>query len=120
MELFSFRYCFLEEISCKQISLRAMKWEETLRYKLENPVQADNECLYQICRDAYEEGCVHEKSLAMEAYRLRCCHLFGDKCMMISNTIPRHIKICDGTCGYMRKYEFELYKLEDCVKKMQS
>ncbi|KDS36168.1 hypothetical protein M091_1577 [Parabacteroides distasonis str. 3776 D15 i] len=40
--------------------------------------------------------------------------------MMISNTIPRHIKICDGTCGYMRKYEFELYKLEDCVKKMQS
>ena len=113
MELFSFRYCFLEKISCKQISLRAMKWEETLKNELLNSLQLDYEHFYRICRDAYKEGCRYEKSLAVEAYRLRCSHLFGNRCMVVSDTIPRHIKVCDGNCSYLHKYEFELYKLED-------
>ncbi len=33
--------------------------------------------------------------------------------MMASDTIPRHIKVCDGNCSYLHKYKFELYKLED-------
>lgn len=78
-----------------------------------NSVRADYERLYSICRDAYKEGCGYEKSLTVEAFRLRCCHLFGNRCMIVSDTLPRHMKICDGDCSYMRKYEFELYKLEE-------
>ena len=90
-----------------------MKWEETLKNELLNSLQLDYEHFYHICRDAYKEGCTYEKSLAVEAYRLRCSHLFGNRCMVVSDTIPRHIKVCDGNCSYLHKYEFELYKLED-------
>lgn len=90
-----------------------MKWEENLKYGLTHSVRIDYEYLYRMCLDAYKEGRRYEKSLAVEAYRLRCCHLFGNRCMIISDTIPRHIKICDGDCSYMDKYRFELYKLED-------
>ena len=89
-----------------------MNWEETLKNELMNSVQMDYEHLYRICHDAYKEGCGYEKSLAVEAYRLRCSYLFGNRCMMASDTIPRHIKVCDGNCSYLHKYEFELYKLE--------
>ena len=89
-----------------------MNWEETLKNELMNSVQMDYEHLYRICHDAYKEGCGYEKSLAVEAYRLRCSYLFGNRCMMASDTIPRHIKVCDVNCSYLHKYEFELYKLE--------
>ena len=90
-----------------------MECEENLKKELTDSAQLDYEHLYRICRDAYKEGCGYEKSLAVEAYRLRCSRLFGNRCMVVSNTIPRHIKICDGNCSYLHKYEFELYKLED-------
>ena len=53
-----------------------------------------------------------ERSLAIEAYRLRCSNLFGNRCM--SRTIFGALskKTCDGNCWYLNQFKLELYKLE--------
>lgn len=59
-------------------------------------------------RDAYAEGRSTERMLAVEAYRLRCGNLFGNRCM--SRTASH--KLCDGKCWYLKQYVWELNKLE--------
>lgn len=62
---------------------------------------------------AFEEGCRKERALAIEAHRLCCSFLFGNRCMNHSRSKLRTQPVCAGNCFYIRQYEFELYKLED-------
>lgn len=89
-----------------------MKWEEELNSKLARPKEFRYDELYQICLDAYKEGRLKEKALAVEAYRLRCGSLFGNRCMLSTCVSHSHKKIYDGDCHYLKTYESELWKLE--------
>lgn len=82
------------------------------RDKLYNKEKPDYEDLRQLCKDAYIAGRRAERALAVEAYRLRCSNLFGNRCMSrnIFGTITR--KICDGNCWYIKQYQLELHKLD--------
>ncbi len=94
-----------------------MKWEECLKQQL--PAEGGGksyEELYQISLRAYAEGCSEEKKKALEAYRLCCGRLFGNRCMSSAGNRTDQKKICDANCLYIRKYEFELYKLGGCVE----
>lgn len=73
---------------------------------------SDYEALRKLCREAYIAGRKAERALALEAHRLRCSNLFGNRCMNrnIFGTTPR--KICDSNCWYIKQYELELFKLE--------
>lgn len=68
--------------------------------------------IHRMCSDAYTKGRMVERSLAIEAYRLRCSNLFGNRCM--SRTIFGALskKTCDGNCWYLNQFKLELYKLE--------
>lgn len=68
-------------------------------------VDKEDEMAY---REAYTEGRSIERMLAIEAYRLRCSNLFGNRCM--SRTASH--KVCDGKCWYLKQYILELDKLE--------
>lgn len=89
-----------------------MKWEDVLQEKLSRMGYDFYDEIYEVCLDAYDQGSLKERILAIEAYRLRCVHLFGNRCMdrKDSDTVAK--KICDGKCIYMDKYVSELYKLE--------
>lgn len=89
-----------------------MKWEEELNGKLAHLKRFSYDELYQLCLHAYNEGRFKEKLLAVEAYRLRCGSLFGNRCMLSSCANHNHKKICDGDCCYLKTYESELWKLE--------
>lgn len=89
-----------------------MKWEEDLNGKLAHLKGFKYDELYQICLSAYNEGRFKEKRLAVEAYRLRCGSLFGNRCMLSSCVSHNHKKICDGDCYYLKIYQSELWKLE--------
>ena len=94
-----------------------MKWEEHLKYQLLADAERQNyEKIYRICLLAYAEGCKEEKKKALEAYRRCCGRLFGNRCMPAAGSRAERKKICDADCPYIRKYEFELYKLGGCVK----
>lgn len=94
-----------------------MKWEKNLKHQLlANDGEKDYEQLYRMCLLAYSEGCKEEKKKALEAYRLRCGRLFGNRCMPSAGNGTERKKICDADCLYIRKYEFELYKLGGCVE----
>lgn len=89
-----------------------MKWEDVLQKKfpqLGNDVYNE---IYKLCLDAYVRGSLKERTLAVEAHRLRCNHLFGNRCMNHTYSETITPKICDGKCSYMNKYVSELYKLE--------
>lgn len=73
---------------------------------------SDYEELRKLCRDAYVAGRRAERALAVEAYRLRCCNLFGNRCMNRNIFGATSRKICDGNCWYIKQYQLELYKLE--------
>lgn len=90
-----------------------MEWEVRLRYVLPLARGQFYEEVYKLCMGAYAEGCMEEKRKAIEAYRLRCNKLFGNRCMDFSVLANEHKRICDGDCYYIRKYKSELYKLED-------
>lgn len=90
-----------------------MEWEENLKDKMLQMDGNDFETLYQICSTAYSEGCQREKALAIEAYRLRCKDLFGNRCMNYTQSKPHTQRICAGDCSYVKRYAFELYKLEN-------
>lgn len=89
-----------------------MEWEVRLKYLLPYVHGQGYEEIYRLCMGAYAEGCLEEKRKAIEAYRLRCNNLFGNRCMESSDSANKHRKICDGDCYYLKKYKSELYKLE--------
>lgn len=94
-----------------------MKWEEHLKHRSPAKDRRENEeQLYRMCLLAYAEGCSEEKKKALEAYRLRCGRLFGNRCMPPVAGRADRKKICDAHCSYIKKYEFELYKLGGCVE----
>ena len=94
-----------------------MKWKEHLKRQLPSNGRWENyEQLYRMCLLAYAEGCNEEKKKALEAYRLRCGRLFGNRCMPSAGSRAAQKKICDADCSYIRKYEFELYKLGGCME----
>lgn len=93
------------------IKLQRMEWEDELKEKIADRV--DLEVIHQLCTDAYNEGRDKERILAVEAYRLRCYHLFGNRCMNHSRSDTATQSVCSGNCSYIRQYQFELYKLEN-------
>ncbi|WP_289750136.1 hypothetical protein [uncultured Bacteroides sp.] len=94
-----------------------MKWEESLKHQLyADGRKRSYEKLYRISRLAYLKGCSEEKKKALEAYRLCCSRLFGNRCMPSIGSSLKRKKLCDADCPYIRKYEFELYKLGGCAE----
>lgn len=89
-----------------------MEWEDVLHEKLSQMGCDFYDEIYEVCLDAYDQGSLKERMLAIEAYRLRCVHLFGNRCMNQSSSDRAAKKTCDGKCIYMNKYISELYKLE--------
>ena len=69
--------------------------------------------LYTLCLSAYTEGRRDERNNALEAYRLRCSCLFGNRCMNSSLSVKIRKKTCVGNRQYIKKYISELDKLED-------
>lgn len=90
-----------------------MKWKEKLKYNLALLKGGQYEEIYKICMMAYEEGRMEEKRKAMEAYRLRCCKLFGNRCMDFHLFRKSKSGICDGNCLYIKRFEAELYRLDN-------
>lgn len=78
----------------------------------ENLYLTDKNNIDKMCSKAYLEGRAKERELAIEAYRLRCSNLFGNRCMSRSMFGRLSKKICDGDCWYLNQYRLELYKLE--------
>lgn len=83
---------------------------EELKNRLVHLNISNTEDIYELCLNAYSEGSMREKNIAIEAHRLRCGSLFGNKCM--SKSFNHCQKTCDGNCNYIKSYKFELYKLE--------
>lgn len=73
---------------------------------------ADYEEKRNVYIDAYAAGRIAERKIALEAYRLRCCNLFGNRCMERTIFGNHTKKVCDGDCRYIEQYKLELYKLE--------
>ena len=90
-----------------------MEWEEMLKRRLSRLRRTDYEDIYGMCRQAYTEGLMREKALAVEAHRLRFANLFGDHCMNFFGSAGSGKKRCDGNCPYIRKFLQELAKLEN-------
>lgn len=61
-----------------------MEWKNILKEKFLQPSKSNYEEILQICLNAYSEGYEKEKTLAIEAYRLRCHSLIGNR------MCPRH------------------------------
>lgn len=87
-----------------------MEWEEDLKNRLVSGDERDK--IYQLCLNAFMEGRQMEKAMAIEAYRLRCADLFGNRCMNHSRSSSGTHAICTGNCSYVKRYWFELNKLE--------
>lgn len=90
-----------------------MEWEINLKGYHTLLRGNDYEDLHTLCRDAYAEGCAREKEKALEAYRLRCENLFGNRCMSPYLRSGSRNKTCNGECLYMKRFRWELTKLED-------
>lgn len=90
-----------------------MKWEEKLKRNLALLKEGRYEEIYQICMAAYAEGRMEVKRKALEAHRLRCCKLFGNRCMDFHLFRKTRNGICDGNCLYIRRFEAELYRLDN-------
>ena len=72
----------------------------------------DYDDIQRMCSDAYTKGRMVERSHAIEAYRLRCSNLFGNRCMSRTIFGALYKKTCDGNCWYLNQFKLELYKLE--------
>ena len=90
-----------------------MKWEEKLKYNLTFLKGGQYEEIYRMCMSAYLEGRVEERKKALEAHRLRCCKLFGNRCMDFHLFRKSKSGLCDGNCLYIRRFESELYRLDN-------
>lgn len=89
-----------------------MKWEENLENKTIPTDENNLDEIHQLCFNAYAEGCERERKLAIEAHRLLCSYLFGNRCLNHSHSKSYTEAICTGNCSYVKRYKFELYKLE--------
>lgn len=89
-----------------------MEWEINLKECPALRQGKEYEDIYTVCLSAYAEGRSEEKKKALEAYRLRCDSLFGNKCMSASAPAGAHHRVCDGDCFYIRKFRSELEKLD--------
>ena len=58
-----------------------MKWNNKCQYTPASLREKSYEELYTLCLSAYTEGRTDERNKSLEAYRLRCSCLFGNKCM---------------------------------------
>lgn len=94
-------------------NLAVMEWEEILKEKVKQLDVNDLEKLRQLYSTAYAEGRKTERKIAIEAHRLRCIHLFGNRCMHWTFPVNSAEKLCAGNCTYIRRFVFELHKLED-------
>lgn len=90
-----------------------MKWNNKCQYTPVSLREKSYEELYTLCLSAYTEGRTDERNKSLEAYRLRCSCLFGNKCMDSSLSVGVRKRICDGNCHYIKKYMSELDKLEE-------
>ena len=90
-----------------------MKWNNKCQYTPASLREKSYEELYTLCLSAYTEGRTDERNKSLEAYRLRCSCLFGNKCMDSSLSVGVRKRICDGNCHYIKKYMSELDKLEE-------
>lgn len=90
-----------------------MKWEEKLKCNLASLKGKQYKEIYQICMTAYMEGRMEIKRKALEAHRLRCCKLFGNRCMDFHLFRKSRSGVCDGDCPYIRRFEAELYRLDN-------
>ena len=90
-----------------------MKWEEKLKCNLALLKEGQQEEIYKMCMNAYLEGRVEERKKAREAHRLRCCKLFGNRCMDFRLFKKTRNGTCDGNCLYIRRFEAELYRLDN-------
>lgn len=88
-----------------------MKWEENLKQRIEG--EENQEKLHRLCSEAFSEGREIERALAIEAYRLCCKDLFGNRCMNHSRSKFGTQAVCVGNCSYLKRYEFELFKIEN-------
>ena len=87
-----------------------MEWNNKCKYLSTSLQTKDYEELHMLCLSAYAEGRKDERKNALEAYRLRCSSLLGNKCMYYYEEVRK--KTCDGNCYYIRKYLSELDKLD--------
>ena len=58
-----------------------MEWNNILKEKFSQLSKTNYEETLQICLNAYSQGCEKEKSLAIEAYKLRCHSLIENRYM---------------------------------------
>lgn len=72
----------------------------------------DYDDIHRMCSDAYTKGRMVERSLAIEAYRLRCSNLIWQQMYETDNLWSHFQKTCDGNCWYLNQFKLELYKLE--------
>ncbi|MCS2440943.1 hypothetical protein NXX09_07480 [Bacteroides uniformis] len=84
-----------------------MKWNNKCQYTPASLREKSYEELYTLCLSAYTEGRTDERNKSLEAYRLRCSCLFGNKCMDSSLSVGVRKRICDGNCHYIKKYMSE-------------
>ena len=81
-----------------------MKWNNKCQYTPASLREKSYEELYTRGLSAYTEGRTDERNKSLEAYRLRCSCLFGNKCMDSSLSVGVRKRICDGNCHYIKKY----------------
>ena len=72
-----------------------MKWNNKCQYTPASLREKSYEELYTLCLSAYTEGRTDERNKSLEAYRLRCSCLFGNKCMDSSLSVGVRKRICD-------------------------
>lgn len=89
-----------------------MKWKIFLQKRFLEISNNSHQEIYELCLAAYSEGCLKERALAIEAYRLRCIYLFGNRCMKHTRSKINTKKICDRDCCYIKSFLKELDKLE--------
>jgi len=90
-----------------------MKWEEYLKCNLTLLKGKRYKEIYKLCMDAYMEGRLEEKRKALEAYRLQCSRLFGNRCMDCHLFRKSRNCICDGNCLYIKKFKSELHRMDN-------
>ena len=96
----------------KETKYRCMEWEEKLKSCFRVLKGCHYEDIYRMCLDAYIEGRMEERRNALEAHRLRCCKLFGNRCMDFHLFGKSKSGVCDGECLYLKRFEMELYRLD--------
>ena len=69
-----------------------MEWNNILKEKFSQLSKTNYEETLQICLNAYSQGCEKEKSLAIEAYKLRCHSLIENRYMCSGRETKKEVK----------------------------